>query len=68
LKEAAPLGVVTVVGIALAAISGLLAGRLPEPVVVQAVFLGLSMVAIPHIALHALADRMGARAFEPGVK
>jgi Brp/Blh family beta-carotene 15,15'-monooxygenase len=38
-------------------------GRDLTPVVVQAVFLGLSAVAVPHILLHALADRLGADPF-----
>ena len=38
-------------------------GRELGPVVVQAVFLGLSAVAVPHILLHAVAARYGADAF-----
>ncbi len=34
-----------------------------QPVIVQAVFLGLSAVAVPHILLHALARRFGADPF-----
>ncbi len=39
------------------------AGRDVTPVVVQAVFLGLSAVAVPHILLHAAARRLGADPF-----
>ena len=39
-------------------------GRPLTPVVVQAVFLGLSAVAIPHILLHAAATRLGAEPFD----
>ncbi len=39
------------------------AGREVGPVVVQAVFLGLSAVAVPHILLHAVAARSGADPF-----
>ena len=38
-------------------------GRELQPVVVQAVFMGLSAVAIPHILLHAVARLRGASAF-----
>jgi len=38
-------------------------GRGLQPVVVQAVFLGLSAVAVPHILLHAVARRSGADPF-----
>jgi len=39
------------------------AGRELTPVVVQAVFMGLSAVAVPHILLHAVAERIGADPF-----
>ncbi len=39
------------------------ASRELTPVVVQAVFLGLSAVAVPHILLHAVAARLGADPF-----
>ena len=41
------------------------AGKELTPAVVQAVFLGLSAVAVPHIILHKLAARAGVDAFGP---
>ena len=59
---AAPLALVAA-GLAAAGAWYSSAGREVGPVVVQAVFLGLSAVAVPHILLHAVAARSGADAF-----
>ena len=59
---AAPLALVAA-GLAAAGAWSASAGREVGPVVVQAVFLGLSAVAVPHILLHAVAARSGADPF-----
>ncbi len=61
-RLAAPRAGLAVVGTGLAA-WWFAAGRELTPVVVQAVFLGLSAVAVPHILLHAAARRLGADPF-----
>ena len=61
---AAPRAGVSVVATAIAA-WWFAAGREVTPVVVQAVFLGLSAVAVPHILLHAFAEYLGADPFAP---
>ena len=63
IRMSAPLSALLIVAIGLAG-WWRLAGGLPlESVVVQGVFLGLSAVAIPHILLHAIADRLGVDPF-----
>jgi Brp/Blh family beta-carotene 15,15'-monooxygenase len=59
---AAPLALVAA-GLAVAGAWYSGGGREVGPVVVQAVFLGLSAVAVPHILLHAVAARSGADPF-----
>ena len=62
LRLAAPSAALAVLATGLAA-WWFAADRDLTPVVVQAVFLGLSSVAIPHILLHAVARRLGADPF-----
>lgn len=61
----APLTVMTVAATSLTA-GFYSSGRAVEGVVVQAVFLGLSAVAIPHIVLHAIAGKLGVHPFAAG--
>jgi Brp/Blh family beta-carotene 15,15'-monooxygenase len=58
LRVSAPLSILLIVVIALAACWRFADGRPLESVVVQGVFLGLSAVAVPHILLHWIADRL----------
>jgi Brp/Blh family beta-carotene 15,15'-monooxygenase len=64
LRLAAPSACLAVLATGLAA-WWFAADRDLTPVVVQAVFIGLSSVAIPHILLHAVARRLGADPFAP---
>ena len=64
---AAPLSLIAA-GLATAAAWYASNGREVTPVVVQAVFLGLSAVAVPHIVLHAVADWAGADPLPPRVR
>jgi len=68
MKLAAPMAAVAVTA-SCAAAWYFASGRGLHTVVVQAVFLGLSAVAVPHILLHAVARRMGSDPFshESGV-
>ena len=58
INHSAPLTVVVVVATILGARWRLSGGHTAEVVVVQAVFLSLSAIAIPHILLHAIAQRL----------
>lgn len=62
----APLTAVVVLATALAAWRQFAGGRPAELVVVQAVFLALSAVAVPHIILHAIARRLHVDPFASG--
>lgn len=65
LKDAAPLSLLA----SLLCVAGALVlggGHSLAPAVVQAVFVGLSAVAVPHILLHAVAARRGADPFAGG--
>ncbi len=66
IRESAPLTVVVVIATAVAAWWQLAGGQSAELVVVQAVFLGLSAVAVPHILLHAIAQRLHVDPFPAG--
>ncbi len=64
LLAAAPLSLAAALLTAIGAFA--LGGRLGSPGVVQAVFLGLSAVAVPHILLHTVAGRRAADPFATG--
>jgi len=59
IRAAAPLSVLVVAAAAACAWGRIAAGAEADEAVVQAVFLGLSAVAVPHIFLHAIADGLG---------
>jgi Brp/Blh family beta-carotene 15,15'-monooxygenase len=63
IRESAPLTLVVVSATAFAAWWRLSGGHSAELVTVQAVFLGLSAVAVPHILLHAIARKHHAGPF-----
>ena len=58
LRESAPLSLLLIGVISFAAYWRVSNGHPFEAVVIQGVFLGLSAVAVPHILLHAIADRL----------
>jgi hypothetical protein len=56
--QSAPLTLVAIIATVLGAHSRFATGQTVDAVVVQAVFLGLSAIAVPHILLHAIAKRL----------
>jgi Brp/Blh family beta-carotene 15,15'-monooxygenase len=63
IRHAAPLTAIFLILAALAALWQLAGRRLPEPTLVRTVFIGLSMVAMPHIVLHAIIGKLGVEPF-----